>query len=532
MFYLLLITLWFIREIKAILFWLYFWQLKEYHIGRAIDHFRTEKGVRTIFNIRNFLIVLLFGISFSFNYFLFFALAVAILYLLESVKFFYDLFLRRLKKPIFTVKSLSLFSLLIFITTFAFLRVFSDKFLISWFLAFDVLTPLIVSFVVLLLQPLTVFLRSRIINRAKNKRREFKNLLVIGVTGSYGKTSTKEFLYEILSKKFNVLKTDKHQNSEIGIANCILNNLKKEHEIFIVEMGAYSKGGIKMLCEMVRPKIGILTGINEQHLATFGSIKSIIKTKYELIESLPENGTAILNGSNEVIWSLRDRVKKQKLKKAIFCSVNNQEADVFAEAIQEEKTNLLFDVLSDGRSQSFNLQLLGKQVVENVLLAIACSQELGMLPEEISDICKDIKDVPGTIRTSKGINGIDLIESTYSSNPSGVIAHLNYLKQWKRKRIIVMPCLIELAQSSSRNHILIGKKIGEVCNLAIITTKDKIKELKKGALEKGMQETNFLFIEKPIKIYEKIKNLTQEGDVVILEGRLPIKLINLLKNGI
>ena len=532
MFYLLLILFWFIREIKAILFWLYFWQLKEYHIGRAIDHFRTQKGKRLIFNTRNLLIVSLFAISFSFDYFLFFSLMIAAIYFLESIKFLYNLFLRKIKRPVFTIKALFLFSLLFLIMGAGFLKVFSSKFFISWFLAFDILTPLIVSFVILLLQPLTMLLRNRIIKKAKKKREGFEDLLVIGITGSYGKTSTKEFLYEILSKKFNVLKTEKHQNSEIGIANCILSKLKKDHEVFIVEMGAYNKGGIKMLCDMVKPSMGILTGINEQHLATFGSIENIIEAKYELIEFLPKEGVAILNGSNNIIWDLRSRIKNKKLKKVIFCSENNQEASVFAESIQEKKNNLSFNVLSNGKSQSFTLQLLGRQNVENALLAIACSQELGMQLEEISRICKDINEISGMMKLSKGVNGIDLIESTYSANPSGVIAHLNYLKQWGGKKIIIMPCLIELAQASSEKHIMIGESIGEICDFAIIVTKDKIREIKEGALRKGMKESHLLFIESPDKIYQKVKDLAREGDVVLLEGKLPIKLTKLLKNEI
>lgn len=532
MIYLLLILFWFVREIKAILFWLYFWQLKEYHIGRAIDHFRTEKGKKLIFNIRNILVIFLFAISFSFNYFLFFYSVTFFLYFLESDKFFYDFLLKKIKKPVLTFKSLFLFSILICMAGFYSLKLFSSRFFVSWFLAFDILTPFIVSFVVLLLQPLTVFLRNRIIEKAKKKREKFKDLLVIGITGSYGKTSTKEFLYEILSKKFNVLKTDKHQNSEIGIANCILNNLKKDHEIFIVEMGAYSRGGIKKLCDIVKPKIGILTGINEQHLATFGSIENTIKTKYELIESLPEDGIAIFNGSNEIIWNLRKHAREEKLKKVVFCSLNNKEADILAESIKEEKNKLLFNVSSNGESQAFNLNLLGKQNVENVLLAIACSRELKMQLKEIAHICKNIRDISGVMKLSKGIKGIELIESTYSSNPNGIIAHLNYLKKWEKKKIIIMPCLIELAQSSSKNHSIIGEKIGKICDLAIITTKDKIEEIKKGALKKGMRKENILFIESPDRIYQKIRSFAQEGDVVLLEGRLPIKLITLLKNGI
>jgi UDP-N-acetylmuramoyl-tripeptide--D-alanyl-D-alanine ligase len=377
-----------------------------------------------------------------------------------------------------------------------------------------------------------MFLRNRIIKKAKCKREKFKNLLVIGITGSYGKTTTKEFLYEILSKKFNVLKTEKHQNSEIGIANCILGKLTEDHEIFIVEMGAYNKGGIKMICDMVKPKIGILTGINEQHLATFGSIKNITETKYELIEGLPQDGIGILNGNNNIIWDLREKTKKQKLKKVIFSSIDNQGADILAKSIQEKKDSLLFDILVGNERQVFNLKLLGKQNIENVLLAIACSLELGMSLGEISNICENIRNIVGMMKLSKGINGIDLVESTYSANPSGVIAHLSYLRKWDGRKIVIMPCLIELAQSSSKNHEMIGEKIGEVCDLAIITTKDKIAEIKKGAFKKQLDENSLLIIESPKEIYKIIKNKTKKGDVVLLEGRLPTKLIEFLKNGI
>ena len=178
------------------------------------------------------------------------------------------------------------------------------SFLVFWLLIFDILTPAIISAIVLIFQPISVFEKYRLIKKAKNKRKKFSNLLVIGITGSYGKTSTKEFLYTILVEKFGkdkVLKTKEHQNSEVGISNCILKELNETYEIFIVEMGAYNIGGIKLLCNIAQPKIGILTGINEQHMATFGSQENIIKAKFELINSLPEDGLAILNWDNNFI---------------------------------------------------------------------------------------------------------------------------------------------------------------------------------------------------------------------------------------
>ena len=297
---------------------------------------------------------------------------------------------------------------------------------------------------------------------------------MIGVTGSYGKTSTKEYLAAILSVKFNVLKTKEHQNSEVGISQCVLDELSQDHEIFIVEMGAYNRGGIKLLCDIVRPKIGVLTGIDEQHMATFGSQENIIKTKYELIESLPNDGTAFFNGNNQYC---RDLFQKTQIRKKLY---------------------------GENAPSSYE---------ENLAGAVAVAEFLGMNPEAIERGVWKIKTFQAS-RVKKGANGIDIVDSTYSANPSGVIADLDYLKKWSGKKILVMPCLIELGQASQEVHRKIGKKIGEVCDLAIITTKDYFKEIKEGVGEKT------IFIEKPTEISEKIKEFTKEGDVVLIESRV------------
>ena len=301
------------------------------------------------------------------------------------------------------------------------------------------------------------------------------------MTGSYGKTSTKEFLATILSEKFRVLKTKEHQNSEIGIAQCILDELSFQHEIFIVEMGAYNKGGIKLLCDIIQPKIGVLTGINEQHMATFGSQENIIKTKYELIESLPHDGMAFFNAQNKYCLELYG---KTIIKKRLY----GQDA-----------------VSPDA---------------ENLVGAKAVAKELGMSDEEIAKGCANIKPWP---QIQKGINGINIIDATYSANPNGVMADLEYLtlRFPQGKKIIVMPCLIELGKASKEVHQRIGKKIGEVCDLAIITTKDRFSEIQAGA-------PNAVFIENPKEIVEKIKTFCGPGDVVLLESRVPGRLVNLL----
>jgi UDP-N-acetylmuramoyl-tripeptide--D-alanyl-D-alanine ligase len=531
--------LWFFRQIKAILFWLYFWQLKEYHILRFLDHFRTENGKKLLLNKLLILkIILIFILFFSQNYlnfFVFSLMVLTILYLLESIKFLKDILSKNFKKPVLTKKTSLLLFFSFFIVFFYLLSLFLNGNIFGWLLLFDVLTPLIISGIVLLFQPITFLLRNRIIEKAKRKRQKFKDLLAIGITGSYGKTSTKELLKVILSDKFKVLTTKEHQNSEVGVSNCILNDLNKEHEIFIVEMGAYNRGGIKLLCSIAKPKFGILTGINEQHLATFGSLENIIKTKFELIESLPEDGMAIFNGDNQIIKNLETKIRdyNSKLKNIKFCSTR-EKRDIFAENIKIEKDCISFNVFSkDGDKVFFKINVSGIQNIENIILAICCAKELGMSLNEISDRFSEIKTEGLGMKFLKGINSINIIDSTYSANPDGVIFHLEHLKLWKGKKIVIMPCLIELAQASKGVHQKIGKKIAEVCDFCIITNKECFSEIEKSAVGAGMSKEKILFSESPEEIVKIVKDFSDSEDIILLEGRVSKSIIkSLIKNGI
>ncbi|MCP6719133.1 MAG: UDP-N-acetylmuramoyl-tripeptide--D-alanyl-D-alanine ligase [Patescibacteria group bacterium] len=520
--------IWLFKQTKVILFWLYLWQLKEYHIGRFLDHFRTYKGKRLLLDklliLKLFLALLVFfSLLFKSYIYLVLVWVLLVLYFFELAIFFYNFFSKKLKKPVFTKKIILLVFLSFSFGVFYLLSLFQDKLFVFWLLIFDILSSFIFSGIILFFQPLVVSLRNQVINKAKRKREGFKDLLVIGITGSYGKTSTKEFLYTILSEKFRVLKTKEHQNSEIGVSNCVLNDLNENHQIFIAEMGAYNKGGIKFISDVVKPKIGILTGINEQHLALFGSLENTIKTKYELIDNLPDDGLAILNGNNDII-----RSHKPSLENVRFCSTKER-MDLWAEDIKIEKDRIIFKAFSkDGDSALFNVNLLGSQSIENILLAAACAKELGMSLEEISKACANIKQEKGAMRLVTTKDGLNIIDSSYSANPDGVISHLEYLEIWKGKKMIVMPSLIELGQASSKIHREIGQKIGLVCELAIITTKDKFKELKEGALASGLSEENILFIEDSKSVFDKIRRFSHKEDIILLEGRIPSGIKKLL----
>jgi len=536
----LLIALWALHQIKAILFWVYLWQLKEYHRKRFIDHFRTHKGKSIFFNwqigIKIVFLCLLFLVKSIFLVYI-----VLLLYLLGSLKSLVNFYKRRLKKPIFTFKATIIcggcFMLFAFIVSI--LLVFGVDIiqLVQWLLVMDLLTFLFVSLFVFLMHPLTLFFQYRLLQKAKNKREKFRDLIVIGITGSYGKTTTKEIISFVLAHKFKVLKTEKHINAEVGIAKTILEKLS-DQEIFVVEMGAYERGKIKQVCKMVKPKIGVLTGINQQHMATFGSQKNIVKGKFELIEALPEDGVAVVNWDNRFISSKlksqksKPQLKSQKLKniKIIKYAIKNKnEADVWAEDVKVQKEKLSFWISTkEGKKEFCEVNLIGGHNVYAILAACAVAKELGMSLNEIIQILKEIKPDFGAMKLKRGVGGINVIDASYSANPDGVISALDYLKIWENKKVIVMPCLIELGSVSKEVHRKIGEKIAEVCDLAIITTKDRFKEIQEGAIKKGMNKEGIVFIDQPKKIAETIKNFCQEKDIVLLEGRVPSGLVDLL----
>lgn len=511
----LITILWFVIFTKKLLFWIYLWQLKEYHLARFKAHFQTVKGKKIIFNYLLFIkIILAPGLFFYFYYFFWVLL---LIFFIESLFYFLNFLKRNFKKPVFTKKTILLLGagLVLEILTIYYLLPLSENVFYFSLLVLDIFAPLIFSALVLSLEPIAIFCRRKKIKEATIKREKFNDLTVIGITGSYGKTSTKEILSAILEENFKVLKTKEHQNSEMGISRCILNDLKPEHQIFICEMGAYKRRGIKMLTDMVKPKIGILTGINEQHLATFGSLENIIKTKYELIEGLPKDGLAIFNGNNKYCLDLFNKTN-------IVKKITNK--DIWAEDVKIDKEFVSFKVRTNGDSADFRINLLGGHWIENVLMAVLVAKELGMSLEEISQSCLKIKPFPGAMRLVRNPEGLNIVDATYSANLNGVVSHLDYLKNWTGKKVIVMPCLIELGRSSVEVHRQIGEKINQVCDLAIITTKECFEVIR----EKG-KEGKVLFIEKPKDIYNKIKNFSGKEDIIFLESRLPKELLNLLK---
>ncbi len=449
--YLLVFGVWFLASVREILGLSYFWQLKEYRVDRMNDFLKTSKGFGLILSLNNLvrlsLVVVLFLSMDAMNSWSAVGLGIFTLLMLG-----YGLKTKKLYRPKKTFRIMIIIFGAYVMEILAFV-IFRDHFL--WvLLLLEVIRPLLVSMVVLLVGIPFKFAKRHVIRKATRKRKSLKNLKVIGITGSYGKTSTKEFLYDILKNEYKVVRTPKNVNVDIGVARTVLNDLDEDTEIFVVEMGAYKKKEIDDICGIVSPSIGILTGINEQHLSLFGSIENTIRAKAELLASLPKNGVAIVNWDNE---NCHKALKFNNADEVVKYGMDG-ERDVKATGVEQDGALLKFNVHIGEESEKFEVGVLGKHYVQNLLGTIYCAYKLGLSLKEISQYVKSCRVVEQSLELFDGKDDIRILDDSYNSNPDGFIAALKTAKALKSKRLILVTMgMLELATFAI--NILTGSNI-------------------------------------------------------------------------
>ncbi len=530
----LIFILWLVKISRDILFWVYLWQLKEYRRDRMRAHFELASSKKTFFNKLYFgkiALLLSAPILFMDIWSFFFPIATAIFYVALGLRSVYSIYLKDLKEPVFTRKAIALCGISVIpLVVFSFLFFYkaSAQVFFAALLALDTIAPLIVAGAVGFSRYPSDYFKTKTLQRAARRRSILKDLLTIGITGSYGKTSMKELLAHILSAKLKVAKTPANSNSEIGVANCVLSSIPDDSDVFIVEMGAYKEGEIKRICEIVKPQIGILTGINEQHISLFGSLEQIIKAKYELIESLPKSGLAIFNGENDYTRALYEKTRVPKRMYSLRTFNVSARPDIAAEKIDfipqsltksegQTKNGMQFYVRLGNKKEFFETKLLGRHNVLNILGASLVACGLGMSLEEIKEQVKTFNPPPHTLNILPGINGSMIIDDSYSANPRGAMAALDVLDGLRGgKKILVMYPLIELGKTASHVHRRLGIRINKVCDICILISSDFSREIRKNAPNTDV----FVMRDPQIAIAKLAKNL-KAGDIVLLENRVP-----------
>ena len=356
-------------------------------------------------------------------------------------------------------------------------------------------------------------------HKAKTKLKQMKNLKRIGITGSYGKTSTKNFLNEILNVKYNSFATEKSFNTMNGLMISINNKLDKFSDIFIAEMGAFRRGEIKEKCNFIKPQYGILTTIGTAHLESFGNIKNTQKAKFELIDSLPENGIAVLNMDDEYQTSYDIKSKCKK----VWVSTKNKKADVYAYDIKLSNKGTSFKcVFKDtGKEEKFETKLLGNANVYNIIESVALAYNLGMNVTEISAGVRRIEPVEHRLQLREFNENITIIDDAYNSNPVGSSMAVDVLGMMDGKKIIITPGMIELGDDQDKYNREFGNQIAEVCDEVVLIGLEQTKPIYEGLKEKGYSEKKIHILNDVKDSFKLMQKISDGKTYVLIENDLP-----------
>ena len=320
---------------------------------------------------------------------------------------------------------------------------------------------------------------------ARKILRGMPRLRVVGITGSYGKTSTKHFLYQLLSTRFEVYMTPGNYNTTLGVVRAVREGLRPTHEIFLCEMGARHRGDIREICRLVRPTCGVLTSIGPQHLETFGSQENVVRGKLELAEEVADNGgTMFLNFDSTL-------VAQQKYEgKTITYGINGKDYTISNLSVDENGSRFTVTA-ADGR-QEFRTRLLGEANVQDLCGAVAVAHELGVPLAELAAAARELQPVPHRLELRRRA-GLSVIDDAYNSNPEGAQVALRTLALCGGTRICITPGLVELGEQELAYNRELGAYAAPRCDwLLTVGKQERAAAIREGAAGAGLRRDRIL----------------------------------------
>jgi len=416
------------------------------------------------------------------------------------------------------VKRLIICLILLYSFSFFAFYIFNLRFLLA---VIALLVPLYIFIAVLIMMPIEKTISNHYLNDAKRKLKNANNLTLIGITGSYGKTSTKYTLAKLLCTKYNVLMTPESYNTPMGVTKTVRGFLNPTTEMFIAEMGAMRKGEINQLCKLTNPVAGMLSSVGPQHLETFKTIETVISTKFELADHVWKNGGVMfLNYNNEYI--AKHEIMGMCVKYGVVDSTHSAELfDVWAENISVGSFGCDFDIcFKDGERKNFCTRLLGFHNVMNITGAVAVACHYGASLDRLVIAVRQLEPVPHRLELLKKSSLLSIIDDAYNSNPSGAKFALDTLSYFGGKKILVTPGMIELGDKEDELNTEFGRQAAAVCDLIILVGKKQTACIKAGALTAGYDEEKIIVVDDIKDAFKMFSDITEET-VVLLENDLP-----------
>ncbi len=364
-------------------------------------------------------------------------------------------------------------------------------------------------------KPVEMLINKHYINDAKRIINELPNLTVIGITGSYGKTSTKFYLNKLLSAKYNVLMTPESYNTTMGVVKTVRGSLSAVHEIFICEMGAKNVGEIKEICDIVHPKHSMITSIGEQHLESFKTVDNIIKTKFEIADCITD-GMVFLNYDNE-------HIRNHKIDKNVISYGFSDKFEYYADNIAVTSKGTSFTVHhKDEESAEFSTKLIGEHNVQNIVGAIAVANKLGITLNELKTPVRRLEAVPHRMQIIDRGNSV-IIDDAFNSNPAGAKAALDTLGLMEGFKILITPGMIELGEKEYELNKELGTRAAAVCDYVMAVGEKQAVPIVDGLKAAGYPEEKTYVAQNLNDALAKAASVKTGGakKIILLENDLP-----------
>ncbi len=346
---------------------------------------------------------------------------------------------------------------------------------------------------------------------------------VIGITGSYGKTTTKFILADLLAPRYRVLKTAAGVNTTMGITRVIREELRDEHEYFVVEVSAYGPGEIREVCDIIHPCLGILTSVGVQHLERFGTPEAIAEAKYELLASLAPGGPAVVNADDPMCLQLAERAHCEG-KRVVRYGFDGARGDLTVRGMDltASARGTRFRVVTEaGETETFETRFLGRWNISNILAALAAGRECGVPLQAMREAVAKLSPAPRRLEIREE-GGIVKILDVANANPRGAQMALEVLSQFSGgSRIMITPGMVELGPIEAEENRRFGQAAASVCDYVVLVGSEQTRPIREGLAERGFPADRILTARHADDVADRLAGIVRPGDTLLFENRLP-----------
>lgn len=393
-----------------------------------------------------------------------------------------------------------------------------------WFillLTFTLFYPLFYSIALILLIPFDLLAKSVIVSLARRRMNKLQHLTIIGIAGSYGKTTMKEVIATMLAQKFSVVKTPESVNTPVGVARLILKKITAETNVFIVEMGEHYRWDIAYLCRIAPPSIAVITGINEAHLERMKTMENVVATIFEIAEGAAQDGVVVLNADDKLIQNHYKNYTNER--ETFFYSSSNSPLSSYRGGdiiVDENGGGITFTLFEGERSTwEFTVPFLGLYIIGDICAAWMIGRRLGISDAELGQGIRALQPIPHRLQLIKGERGILVIDDSYNGNPAGAREAIAALGVFSgRRKVYITPGLVETGEKTREAHREIGQELSKVADLVILIETSVAPFIAEGLAENGFPKERIRYYKTAREAHAALPAILKENDVILFQN--------------